>query len=320
MTNGYFGDWLYDVDCVSGATCFGASGAGLLRTSDLGATWSVLSVPAGLLVSTLSCIDDQHCAVIGSSPTGLRFLTTVDGGASWASNLPIAGSPRKLRCATSLFCVVATDDGVMRSTDGGAAWTPFSVSTHISAVECPGVTVCVAVGSNILEVFGPTIHTEFTTIVGTGQETLACPSVTKCVIFDFAFGTEGAVTIDLSSGVSGGVSLPAELGQVNAGTCIAGRCIAVGESIVAGAASSNLAVTAFANDPYNNWTGTANAARIEQYIGLACATENIGIIVGSTGQQSTRSCRSISTPTGSCGARRTAGRRGRSSQSRRMSA
>jgi photosystem II stability/assembly factor-like uncharacterized protein len=290
VTDGPFGDWLVDVDCLSATTCIGVSGGGsLVRTSDLGTTWSALSLPPDVFISSVSCTDEQHCAVIGSSAIQLRFLTTADGGTSWASrDLHFTGAPRKLRCGTSSFCLVTTDADVMRSADGGATWTPFPVSTHISAVECPGATVCVAAGSGILEVFGPTTHAEYATIVGTGHAVVACPTATKCVVFDFAFGISSAVMIDLQSGALGGVSLPADLGLVHASTCSAGRCIAVGESVAAGAASSAVAVTASANNPYDSWTGSANSARIERYISLACATENICIVVGTTGQQSAR--------------------------------
>ncbi len=137
--------------------------------------------------------------------------------------------------------------------------------------------------------FGPTTHTEYTTIVGISQARVACRSATKCVVFDFAFGISSAATVDLLSGAVSGVQLPADLGLVYAATCSAGRCIALGESVAAGAASSELAVTASANDPYDTWTGSANAARIERYIALTCATENICIVVGGTGQQSARS-------------------------------
>jgi photosystem II stability/assembly factor-like uncharacterized protein len=290
VTDALFGDWLYDVDCLSATTCFGAGIAGLVRTSDLGTTWSVLSTPTGVLISTVSCTDAQHCAAIGSSSTGFRFLTTADGGTSWTSNgLQATGSLRNLRCASASFCLVASDDGVMRSTDGGATWTSFALSTPISAVDCPSATVCVAVGSSILEVFGPATHTEYSTIFGASQTRVTCPSATKCVVFGFAFGISTASTIDLLSGVLGGVSLPADLGLVGAATCSADRCIALGESVAAGAASSTVAVTASANVPYDTWTGTANATRIERYISLACATENICIAVGTTGQQSARS-------------------------------
>ena len=290
VTDGFFGDELNDVDCVSATTCFGTSFPGVLRTSDLGTTWSVLSTPVGVIVSTVSCTDDQHCAVVGSAPTGFKFLATADGGTSWTSrDLNGTSPPRKLRCATSSFCVLATDGGVARSTDGGATWTSFALPSLILAVDCPSPTVCVAAGSGILDVFGPSTHIEFTTFPGIVEAKVACPSSTKCVVFDFAFGISTARTIDLLSGALGGVSLPADLGVVYAATCSAGRCIALGESIAAGAASSTVAVTASANDPYDTWTGSANATRIERYISLACATENICIVVGGTGQQSARS-------------------------------
>lgn len=290
VSDGFFGDWLSDVDCLSATTCFGASGAGLLKTTDFGTTWSILSAPILVFsAAQVSCTDTQHCAAIGSTPTGVGLVTTDDGGTTWTKReLPVT-QVLQFDCGSSTFCILVTPTSVLRSTDGGSSWESFPVSSVIGSVDCPSSTVCVAAASGALEVFGPATHTTYSTILSIGSANVACPTATKCVVFGFAFGNSNAQTIDLVGGPVGGVSLPADLGLVYAATCSVGRCIALGESITTGAASSQMAVTASANAPFDTWTGTANPARIEQYIDLACATENVCIVVGGTGQQGARS-------------------------------
>ncbi len=182
---------LSGVACVTAATCLAVGDGGpagvagvtgvdasaeVARTNDGGATWRLLSPPAGIGgLLGISCPTTHLCVAVGwsgsSSPIGSTLhavaAMTVDEGARWTTSESAATEPDVLTgvaCPDTTHCwavgaaLTYTPDGddsytdtdagvVMASTDGGSTWTAQTVGTDIlEAVACSDDSHCWAVG------------------------------------------------------------------------------------------------------------------------------------------------------------------------------
>jgi BNR/Asp-box repeat len=94
---------------------------------------SVASAPTGASgITAISCYASMTCAVLDSTKSGPRFLTTSDGGATWSPpttfGVPSQESATSLSCVSSTECIVgfqSSSNGVAVyvTHDGGATWT-----------------------------------------------------------------------------------------------------------------------------------------------------------------------------------------------------
>ena len=94
------------------------------NTADLGN----LTAPPISVLSSIVCTSRDHCVAVGISVRGVAKVPTVEA------------------VAKTMFGIAAT------TSDGGAHWANFSLSTRIEtapALSCPSVKSCVAVGGNI---------------------------------------------------------------------------------------------------------------------------------------------------------------------------
>jgi len=122
------------------------------RTDNGGATWSVGSLPNGLLSpGPISCPDTQHCWIIAyppSSGTGGELLESSDGGANWVDRSPIGTSPTtswlSASCPTDNNCWLAgktegsdSSSVVYASSDAGQTWNEASLPTAVGAESAP---------------------------------------------------------------------------------------------------------------------------------------------------------------------------------------
>lgn len=98
------------------------TGAGLMRSTDAGTTWApVDDVP---LLQVVSWSGDGTAAV-GITPDGAVWTST-DAAASWTRRAQLDGAPQAVAATTAdgdLRVLVATDHGLLESTDGGATFT-----------------------------------------------------------------------------------------------------------------------------------------------------------------------------------------------------
>jgi photosystem II stability/assembly factor-like uncharacterized protein len=113
------------VDPRNAARVFISSGTDLWHTTDGGATWTVLTKADNDIFATAVAIapsDPQVVYTVGSS-----MLRSDDGGTTWQDMANVDGATSVLvNPANAYALVVGGLDGVVRSTDGGAAWTPVT--------------------------------------------------------------------------------------------------------------------------------------------------------------------------------------------------
>jgi len=136
-------------DCWSVAAATG--GPEILTSNDDGADWSKQSIPAGIeSLAAISCGDASHCVAVGTALSkGKRVaavLTTSDGGKRWTKRrTPVSGSKPApplgaVACVGADASCWATSPGspaVLRSTTGGATWTPQQLTVPSTATFRP---------------------------------------------------------------------------------------------------------------------------------------------------------------------------------------
>jgi hypothetical protein len=128
----------------------------VFQTIDSGAAWTQrATLPVALAVGTaLSCPNPTDCIALGTGPTGAAAALSVDGGVVWR----LGAIPKGLatftsaNCGSRHWCLAtarrANDTSVLlRSTDGGIAWTPIaSPVPAVAAVTCTLAPTCIAAG------------------------------------------------------------------------------------------------------------------------------------------------------------------------------
>lgn len=128
----------------------------MLKTTDGGITWQMVSIPAGLWVSSICFINETTGIVVGSDGSIIR---TTDGGNTWTTQYyNYVASFNQVIFVDSLTGFVAGgtwyDDveygDIMKTTDGGITWNDITVSHIINSVSFPSKTVGYAAGENIL--------------------------------------------------------------------------------------------------------------------------------------------------------------------------
>ena len=143
---------LTSVSCVDGGSCL-AVGGSVIGTTDGGAHWSILAMPAlasntDVLIA-VSCVDAFTCWA--ASRDGV-LAKTVDGGQTW-SRQPLPGpttSLTALTCLDAQHCWAAGIAGpnvILRTVDGGADWAAANTpGGAVLSLSCLSVEVCWAAG------------------------------------------------------------------------------------------------------------------------------------------------------------------------------
>jgi photosystem II stability/assembly factor-like uncharacterized protein len=170
-----------DVTCIAGGICIDAGyvpttnghGQGAVAVSaDGGQTWALASVPAGTgVLQSTTCLSASACLAAGTTGTTVsdvvpakgELLHSTDGGRTWvpsSGSLPVddvygLACPSGDQCAmvgtTWVGFPAVGKGGVAESTDGGLTFrsSPTSyVPIALTAVACPSVSRCIAVGGN----------------------------------------------------------------------------------------------------------------------------------------------------------------------------
>jgi photosystem II stability/assembly factor-like uncharacterized protein len=170
-----------DLTCMTGGTCIDAGyvptsnshGQGAVAVSaDGGQTWALAAVPSGLgVLQSTACLSSSVCLAAGTTGTTVsdvvpakgQLLRSTDGGHTWEPStgaLPVEdiygmACPSAAQCAmvgTEWFGLPALTVGAVgQSTDAGVTFrsSPTSyIPMTLTAVACPSVSGCVAVGGN----------------------------------------------------------------------------------------------------------------------------------------------------------------------------
>ena len=135
------------------ATFFaGLTNFGLYRTVDAGATWTRLNLPnVQVGAAPFVAVSPANSQVVYGAPgnkymtaSGGGLYTSIDGGTTWFETSVGLATPeaRELNSialhqdATSVI-LIATDDGIYRSSDGGGNWSPRLQFTDEQAARLP---------------------------------------------------------------------------------------------------------------------------------------------------------------------------------------
>lgn len=164
---------IYNLQCVSSLVCVAAGVTSpanalsstplLLRTSDGGATWSQLTIPAHLSdINGVQCVSDTHCLIAGDTTingtTNASNFVTVDGTnyLATAATFTGGGTFTSLTCSGATLCFAQLQRSgsrytLMRSTDFGDTWKSAAIGlatgTNVQALSCPTQTQCVGLAS-----------------------------------------------------------------------------------------------------------------------------------------------------------------------------
>ena len=150
--------------------------ADLVATDNSGRTWldHADSLPAGVEeFSAITCASVSSCLITGANPDCQSVanphlpclpqiypvLFTEDAGRTWSeARLPSDLSLTGVSCPSTASCDAVAFDGtqdsgepgsIITTADGGGLWSSTTVPSGtgaMSAVACPSVTVCYAVG------------------------------------------------------------------------------------------------------------------------------------------------------------------------------
>jgi len=168
------------VACATSTTCmavaFGGGMSQVLRTTDGGETWVLVTVGTGDALSAVTCASATRCLAVGSVPLqciqrcyqGPFAATSTDAGATWKIAAPAVafaeGGFSGLACLSDLACVTTgelfADSGDSNyayvTSDGGYMWSKgYSMPGSWGAiVHACGSTVCWGIGSNFEGGFG----------------------------------------------------------------------------------------------------------------------------------------------------------------------
>lgn len=141
------------VSCVDGGDCL-AVGGSVIGTTDGGAHWNLLAMPAlasnSDVLLAVSCVDASTCWT--ASRDGV-LSKTIDGGQTW-SRQPLPGpttSLTALTCLDAQHCWAAGIAGpnvILRTVDGGTDWsTADTPGGGVQGLSCLSVQVCWAAGN-----------------------------------------------------------------------------------------------------------------------------------------------------------------------------
>jgi hypothetical protein len=200
---------LVGISCPSASFCAAASNTGDVRAStnpEAGeGTWIVSTNGIAGTPTAISCTSASLCVVVGQAGNVVTSTEPSKVGGTWTNTALEGASFRGVSCPSSELCVAvgATPGGsgkvVFTSTNptgGAAAWSGTTLESGssvpaFSAVSCPSVSFCVAVGGG--EVFTSTNPTGGAAAwsgplqVDTHPLTaVSCPSESFCAAVDEA--------------------------------------------------------------------------------------------------------------------------------------
>jgi len=120
----------------------------LLRTTDGGTTWSPAGEPRGRVLSAVDFVSPRHGYGValrsGAGSLLGDLVSTADGGTTWSVVERYAANSI---CASGQTLVAGAGSRVLRSTDGGATWTPLFDASNANntwmgtTVQCSGASI-----------------------------------------------------------------------------------------------------------------------------------------------------------------------------------
>ena len=135
---------LTSISCASIQTCVAVGYSGsTVRTTD-GVNWSAGTSPTTQSLFSVDCASSTACLAAAD-----RIIVTADGGATWSFTSSMVTGIGAVDCTTPKICFgIGSGDTIASTIDGGSNWSFQSTGTanRLYSVECPGTSVCFAVG------------------------------------------------------------------------------------------------------------------------------------------------------------------------------
>ena len=184
-------------------------------STDGGHTWEDQTLPNGVgYLNAVSCASVSYCMAVGETPdgTGGTAVATTSQGAMWSRiTLPPNEALTLVACPVARVCLAVAENALLRTTDGGLAWTmatPQGGVSVASGISCATVMRCVAVGSGIAGDANPTPAIDTTdnggvtwsgfspttpasTNASGGLEAVSCGTPTTCMAVGGGIGPRG---------------------------------------------------------------------------------------------------------------------------------
>lgn len=121
---------LYALAIIGSSIIFaGGDGTGILRTMDLGTTWTQMFTVDSTAVIQFMATSPQGNIYISTLANGkVKLYQSNDSGITWSENNIAATFNYRMAFDALGASYVSTSDGLYRSTNSGNTWTPFSKS------------------------------------------------------------------------------------------------------------------------------------------------------------------------------------------------
>jgi photosystem II stability/assembly factor-like uncharacterized protein len=288
-----------DVTCVPGARCalvFARSGTIDEAVTAVGSsTWSTKGIATALqpVMGAISCPALAGCLLAGYGSFGESLFSQRAHTGTWRPITLAAGSAPlySASCPTGTECVAVGDGTVLRSTDGGTAWSsavvPFGPDVVLRSVSCSSATICVAVGA-WSPAAGPSAavvirstdggsgwsHVTIPSGVATLQS-VTCPTTSSCVAATGGSASTPSILYSTDGGETWSTSgVPTTSGvRIESISCApASFCLGAGFD-----GNSNLIATS--TDGGATWS-FATGSGTPQLLGVSCSSATTCMAVG----------------------------------------
>lgn len=168
--------------CLSDTICIAGSGTNLIRTTDKGGHWAVISLPVESVPTALSCPSAAVCFATLASGGAVR---TSDGGQTWTELATGVGDDSlvAISCPTTDSCLAIGSLGsVISTSDDGLTWVSRrNGAAYYSAygISCTTSSRCyLATPNGLFETVNGGIT--WGLVLAKPVPDVTCPSVTTC--------------------------------------------------------------------------------------------------------------------------------------------
>ncbi|HEV3213200.1 MAG TPA: hypothetical protein VGZ03_07390 [Acidimicrobiales bacterium] len=194
------------LDCTSSKLCYATAGGNLLRSTDDGARWADLPMPAS---DAVACPRANTCFGVSTVSTGPTYHVVIDKSTNFGHtfkqvlSIPTSGSsPAFISCPTPGWCMTTvagvTGARVTVSSDGGRRWTTRSLPASVGVVgglSCGSPTTCAIpsprsspqplVAATTTDAGATWAVARITSSSGTGGGGVSCPHAATCFVDGF---------------------------------------------------------------------------------------------------------------------------------------
>jgi hypothetical protein len=213
---------------------------------------TVATAPTGASgISAISCYASMTCAILDSTKSGPRFLTTDDGGATWTPpttiTVPLHEAVTSLSCVSSNECMMVFQNSsngvaIYVTDDGGATWTQRTGSSTVTwsvltSLNCSGQK-CVGLaklftGWRVVRTKNFAVTWTKVSSLRGAISALACMTLERCVVGGMTnFQSSVPLLATVTSGVVHVAKLKYVPSPISDVACGSNVCAAIGVTTV----------------------------------------------------------------------------------------